>query len=63
MATLEQIEAAIRHLPDREREKLAADLPSLFPELRDEAWWNRIVFDSAPRPALSALLDETDSRQ
>jgi hypothetical protein len=58
--TAEQIETAIRDLPESERKKLAADLPALLPELRDEAWWSRIIHDAAPRPALSVLLDEAD---
>jgi hypothetical protein len=33
MSTVEQIEAAIRALPAVERDRLARDLPKLFPEM------------------------------
>lgn len=60
MSTVEQIEAAIRALPDGERARLVKDLPKLFPELDGDAAWERIIFDSRPRPALSKLLDEAE---
>jgi hypothetical protein len=58
MSTVAEIEAAIQALPPTERERLADDLPSILPELNGDAKWQRIVTDSRPRPALTALGDE-----
>jgi hypothetical protein len=58
MSTVAEIEAAIRALPPREREKLADDLPSILPELNGDAKWQHIINDARPRPALTALGDE-----
>ena len=59
---MEQIEDAIRALPDKEREKLVYDLPSLLPELNAEAAWSRIIHDPRPRPALTALGDAIEAQ-
>ena len=61
MSTVEQIEAAIRALPARERDRLAHDLPKLLPELDGDAAWERINRDERPRPAFSQMLDEVDA--
>ena len=58
MSTVAEIEAAIRALPPGERERLAAELPSILPELKGDLVWERIVNDPRLRPALSALGDE-----
>jgi hypothetical protein len=58
MSTVAEIEAAIRALPSKERERLADDLPSILPELNGDAKWQRIINDTRPRPALTALGDE-----
>jgi hypothetical protein len=58
MSTVAEIEAAIRALPPKEREKLADDLPSILPELNGDAKWQRIITDERPRPVLTALGDE-----
>ena len=58
MSTVAEIEAAIRALPPAERERLAEDLPSILPELNGDAQWQRLITDSRPRPALTALGDE-----
>jgi hypothetical protein len=58
MSTVAEIEAAIRALPPKEREKLADDLPSILPELNGDAKWQRIIADDRPRPSLTALGDE-----
>jgi hypothetical protein len=58
MSTVAEIEAAIRALPPKERQKLADDLPSILPELNGDAKWQRIINDGRPRPALTALGDE-----
>ena len=58
MSTVAEIEAAIKALPPTERERLADNLPSILPELDGDAKWQRIVADSRPRPALTALGDE-----
>jgi hypothetical protein len=57
MSTVEEIEAAIRALGGPEREKLAADLPFILPELNTDTEWSRIVNDPAPSSKLSALGD------
>ena len=57
MSTVQEIEDAIRALPEKEREKLVHDLPSLLPELNAEAEWSRIIHDPRSRPALTALGD------
>ena len=62
MSTVAEIEAAIRALPQKEREKLVADLPSILPELNGDAQWQRIINDERPRPGLSALGDEIAAR-
>ncbi|OHE80302.1 MAG: hypothetical protein A3G75_12180 [Verrucomicrobia bacterium RIFCSPLOWO2_12_FULL_64_8] len=61
MSTVEQIEAAIRALPAGERDRLARELPKLFPELDGDAAWERIIRDSRTRPALSRMLDEAEA--
>lgn len=58
MSTVEQIEAAIRALPARDRDRLVRDLPGLFPELDGDAAWDQIMHDDRPRPAFSKMLDE-----
>ena len=58
MSTVAEIEAAIKALPPRDRERLAEDLPSILPELNGDLKWQRIASDSRPRPALTALGDE-----
>lgn len=58
MSTVAEIEAAIRALPPKDREKLADDLPSILPELNGDAKWQRINNGARPRPALTALGDE-----
>jgi hypothetical protein len=58
MSTAKEIEVAIQALSPTEREKLVEDLPSILPELRGEAAWQRIIHDSRPRPALTALGDK-----
>ncbi len=55
MSTVQEIEDAIRALPETERAKLVHVLPSLLPELNAEAEWSRIILDPRPRPALTAL--------
>ena len=61
MSTVEQIEAAIRSLPIGERERLARDLPKLFPEFDGDAAWDRLIHDPRSRPALSRLLDQAEA--
>jgi len=58
MSTVAEIEAAIRALPPKEREKLADDLPSILPEWNGDAKWQRIIADERPGPALTTLGDE-----
>lgn len=61
MSTVKEIEAAIRALPPKEREKLVEELPSILPELNGDAQWQRIIHDPRPRPALTALGDKIAS--
>src|SRR5450432_1888649 len=63
MSTVAEIEAAIKTLPPAERERLADDLPSILPELNGDAKWQRIINDTRPRPALTALGDEIAQRR
>jgi hypothetical protein len=58
MSTVAEIEAAIKALSLRKRERLAENLPSILPELNGGLKWQRIISDAAPRPALTALGDE-----
>jgi hypothetical protein len=58
MSTVKEIEAVIRALPPKEREKLVDELPSILPELNGDAQWQRILHDPRPRPALTALGDQ-----
>ena len=58
MSTVAEIEAAIKALPSTERERLAEELPMILPELNGDLKWQRILHDSQPRPALTALGDE-----
>jgi len=60
VSTLQEIKAAIQALPMDERKKFIAELPVLLPELDGDAAWDRILQDTHPRPALSALLNETE---
>ena len=62
MATAEEIEAAIRPLPQTERAKLVEDLPSILPQLNGDAEWERIMTDPRPRPTLTKLGDELEAR-
>jgi len=62
MSTVAEIEAAIRALPPKERERLADDLPAILPELNGDAKWQRIIGDDSPRPALTALGDQIASQ-
>jgi hypothetical protein len=61
MSTAHEIEEAIRSLSASERKKLLDDIPDLFPELRGDAEWERIIADERPRPALTELLDKTEA--
>lgn len=58
---MEEIEEAIRKLPDAERARLADLLPTLVPELDGDARWEAIIRDPTPRPKLTALLNEIDA--
>ncbi len=49
MSTVEQIEAAIRALSACERDRLAKDIPKLFPELDGDAAWDQIMHDERTR--------------
>jgi hypothetical protein len=62
VSTLQEIEAAIRALPPKEREKLIQDLPAILPELNGDSEWQRIIQDPRPRRGLSALGDEIEAQ-
>jgi hypothetical protein len=62
MSTVAEIEAAIKALPPKERERLAENLPSILPELNGDLKWQRIINDARPRPALTALGDEIEAQ-
>jgi hypothetical protein len=59
--TVQEIEKAIRALPPKDKEKLIHNLPSLFPELKGDASWHKILSDPTSRPSLTALLNEVDA--
>jgi hypothetical protein len=61
MATVEEIEHAIRALSPDERIRLAHALPALIPELDGDVLWEASARASAKRPSLSAALDELDA--
>ncbi len=61
MSTVDEIEDAIKKLPAEERDRLAESLPRLVPELDGDAYWEALIRDPRPRPALSALGDEVDA--
>jgi hypothetical protein len=60
MKSLWEIEAAIAELPQESRRQLVSDLPALCPEAFPADGWAAILAESAPRPALSALLNSLD---
>jgi hypothetical protein len=59
--SLEEIEKAIARLPAEARQQLVKDIPSLCPEAFPPDGWEAILRDSAPRAALSSLLDDLDA--
>jgi len=62
VSTVDEIENAIKSLSADERAQLAESLPKLVPELNGDAYWEAIIRDPRPRPALTALGDEIDAR-
>ena len=62
VSTAQEIEEAIRSLPTSERDKLLHHIPDLFPELRGDSEWARIIEDGRSRPALTDLMDELQSQ-
>ena len=61
MSTVQEIEAAIRSLDPAQREELIRDLPSLLPEIDGDAAWERIISDSRPRRAFTAMVNEIEA--
>ena len=61
MSTVQEIESAIRKLAPAERDQLVRDLPGILPELDGDVAWERLINDSRPRPALSAMVDTLDA--
>jgi hypothetical protein len=57
MSSVKEIEAAIRALPQTERQILVESLPTILPELDGDAQWERIIADERPRAELSELGD------
>ena len=62
MSSIQEIKAAIKALPAKERAELAEALQDLMPELSGDAKWNRIISDPRPRPALTALGDRIEAQ-
>ena len=60
VSTVPEIKIAIQNLSVEQRRELISELPMLLPELDGDADWERIIRESRPRPALSALLDESE---
>ena len=61
MSNVQEIEAAIRGLSSEERQQLAQDIPKLLPEVDGDAAWERIIRDTRPRPAFTALVDQIEA--
>ncbi len=61
MSTVQDIESAIWALSPEERDQLAKVLPALLPELDGDAARERIIRDTRPRPAFSALVDKLEA--
>jgi hypothetical protein len=59
--SLLEIEEAIAKLPAKARRQLVQDIPALCPDAFPVDGWDAILNDSAPRPALSSLLDKLDA--
>ena len=59
--SLQEIEEAIIRLPSEVRRQLVQDLPALCPDVFPADGWDAILRDSAPRPALTSLLDKLDA--
>jgi hypothetical protein len=55
--SLLEIEEAITKLPAKARRQLVQDIPALCPGEFPADGWDAILEDTAPRPALSSLLD------
>lgn len=62
MSTVEEIQNAIRTLSKEERVQLAESLPALVPELDGDAYWEALIRDPRPSPALTALGDKVDAQ-
>jgi len=62
LSTIQEIKDAILLLSPEERQRLADDLPGLIPELDGDADWERIIRDTRPRPAFSALVDQIEAK-
>ena|ERR1700733_11711645 len=59
--SLLEIEEAIAKLPAKARRQLVLDIPVLCPDAFPADGWDAILNNSAPRPALSSLLDKLDA--
>lgn len=62
MSSLQEIESAIRKLPQQEQAQLINDLPALMPELEGDAIWKLIALDPRPRPKLNALIEQVEAQ-
>ena len=59
--SLLEIEEAIAKLPSESRRQLVQDIPALCPDAFPADGWDAILNDTAPRPALTSLLDKLDA--
>jgi hypothetical protein len=62
MKSLREIEKAIAELPAKARRQLVKDIPALCPGEFPADGWDAILSESAPRPALTTLLDDLDAK-
>ncbi len=62
MASLQEIELAIRSLSPEDRAKLVRDMPTLLPEWEGDLAWQKILHDPTPSSALSSLADAVDAQ-
>ncbi len=61
MKSLVEIEQAIAQLPEESQRQLLRDMPAICPAVFPADGWEAILADSAPRPALTAFVDQLDA--
>jgi len=62
MKSWQEIEEAIAKLPAKARRQLVQNVPALCPSEFPADGWDAILNDTSPRPALTSLLDDLDTK-